>query len=167
MLALVQKLKMTGAVLAVVWLVVLAVPHPLVLAPDLTLTTIMGRQIDLKALHGKPAIVTFWATDCPSCIKEIPHLRGIYQEYQARGLVLIAVAMYYDPPSHVVAMSEAQHLPYSVALDLKGEAALAFGKVALTPTTFLIAPDGHIAKHYLGMFDFEDMRTAIDAFLKG
>ncbi|MDD5274444.1 MAG: TlpA family protein disulfide reductase, partial [Methylovulum sp.] len=60
-----------------------------------------------------------------------------------------------------------QRLPYAVALDVRGEAARAFGQVALTPTTFLIAPDGHVAKQYLGTFDIDEMRTALDTFLEG
>ena len=43
-------------------------------APDVTFTTITGKKIALKELRGKPVIVTFWATDCPACLKEIPAL---------------------------------------------------------------------------------------------
>jgi len=161
--------KLTGLFLAIIVIGLLAInmPHPLAAASELTLTTIIGQQIDLKALRGKPVIVTFWATDCPSCIKEIPHLLELYQAYHARGLELLAIAMYYDPPSHVLAMSEAQQLPYPVVLDLKADYARAFGQVALTPTTFLIAPDGRIALQYTGLFDDQAMRNAIDTFLKG
>ncbi len=42
--------------------------------PDTTFTTITGEHITLKALHGKPVLVTFWATSCASCVKEIPDL---------------------------------------------------------------------------------------------
>ena len=57
---------------------------------------------------------------------------------------MIAVAMYYDPPNHVVDMTKAKQLPYDVALDLKSELAQAFGDVMFTPSTFLIAPDGSV-----------------------
>ena len=161
--------KLTGLCLAIVVILLLAMnrPHSLVTAPELTVTTITGQRIDLKALRGKPVIVTFWATDCPSCIKEIPYLLELYQAYHVRGLELLAIAMYYDPPSHVLAMSEAQHLPYPVVLDLKADYAKAFGQVALTPTTFLIAPDGSIALQYIGLFDTQAMQNAIETFLKG
>ncbi|WP_366145444.1 TlpA disulfide reductase family protein [Methylovulum sp.] len=161
--------KLTGLCLAIAVILLLAMNRPQTLAtvPELTVTTITGQRIDLKTLRGKPVIVTFWATDCPGCIKEIPHLLELYQAYQARGLELLAIAMYYDPPSHVLAMSEARHLPYPVVLDLKADYAKAFGQVALTPTTFLIAPDGRIALQYIGLFDTQAMRTAIETFLKG
>lgn len=135
-------------------------------APDATFHTITGKRIDLKSLQGKPVIVTFWATDCRSCIEEIPHLRKLYQRYHPHGLEIIAVAMYYDPPSHVVAMTRAQEIPYDVALDLTAEHAKAFGDVRLTPTSFVIAPDGRIARREVGIFDLPDMKSRIEAMLK-
>ncbi|WP_019865845.1 peroxiredoxin family protein [Methylovulum miyakonense] len=167
MMAAARKLMGFCLAIALVWLVVAEMPRPLAVAPDLALTTITGKQIDLKALRGKPVVVTFWATDCPGCIKEIPHLIELYEDYHARGLELIAVAMYYDPPSHVVAMSEARQLPYPVVLDLKASYARAFGQVALTPTTFLVAPDGRIALQYTGLADNPALKNAIETFLKG
>lgn len=167
MSAIVRKLLGATLVIALIWLAMVQMPRPIASVPELTLTTLTGNKIDLKALRGKPVVVTFWATDCPSCIKEIPDLLELYQKYQARGLELIAIAMYYDPPSHVVAMSEARHLPYPVVLDLQADYAKAFGQVALTPTTFLIAPDGSIAKQYLGRFDGQEMQHAIETLLEG
>jgi peroxiredoxin len=136
-------------------------------APDVTFITISGGNIELKAQHGKPVIVTFWATDCPACIKEIPHLKELYNVYHNRGLEIIAVAMYYDPPNHVVAMTQAKQLPYDIALDLQGEHARAFGEVRLTPTTFLIAPDGTVNLKKTGSFDIHDMKNRIENMLKG
>ena len=136
-------------------------------APDVTFKTISGKDIALKAQQGKPVIVTFWATDCPGCIEEIPHLIELYNDFHSRGLEIIAVAMYYDPPNHVVAMSKARQLPYDIALDVQGEHARAFGEVRLTPTTFLIAPDGSVAMNKIGTFEIEDMKKRIENMLKG
>ncbi|MEF3074866.1 TlpA disulfide reductase family protein [Methylobacter sp. Wu1] len=136
-------------------------------APDATFTTITGKKIALNALRGKPVLVTFWATDCPGCMEEIPHLVDLYKNFHAQGLEIIAVAMYYDPPNHVVTMTKDKSLPYDVALDLQAEHAQAFGDVRLTPTTFLITPDGSIALQKIGAFDPDDMKTRIEALLKG
>ena len=136
-------------------------------APDVTFTTLTGEKIALNGLRGKPVIVTFWATDCPSCIEEIPDLIALYQQYHALGLEMIAVAMYYDPPNHVVDMTHAKQLPYNVALDLKSEHAKAFGGIMFTPYTFLIAPDGSVVKAEIGHFDLAKMKTTIESLLKG
>lgn len=144
-----------------------AINHASTKAPDVTFTTITGKKIALKAFRGKPVIVTFWATDCPGCIIEIPHFIDLYSQYHKQGLEIIAVAMYYDPPNHVVTMSQEKQLPYNVALDLKAEHAHAFGDVQLIPSTFLISPAGLIALKKTGAFDPVEMKTRIEALIKG
>lgn len=135
-------------------------------APNVTFTTITGKKIALKALRGKPVIVTFWATDCTPCVKEIPHLIELYRRHHDLGLEIIAVAMVYDPPSHVVSMTRDQRLPYDVVLDLSAGHARAFDDVNLTPTTFVIGPEGNIVEHTIGAFDPAKMNALIELILK-
>ncbi len=134
-------------------------------APNITLTTLSGQRIALHSWRGKAVLVTFWATDCPACITEIPDLKTLYQRYHRQGLEMIAIAMYYDPPSHVVAMSRAKQLPYPVALDLKSLHARAFGGVDFTPTTFLISPKGQIVSRITGALDLETIQQRIQTLL--
>jgi len=133
--------------------------------PNISVNTINGEKIALPSLKGKPSLITFWATDCPGCIKEIPHLKAIHADYAAKGVNIIAIAMKHDRPDHVIAMSKQKKLPYKVALDPMGDAAKAFGNVRLTPTTFLIAPDSSIVMQKLGVFDEQDMRQQLDKLL--
>jgi thiol-disulfide isomerase/thioredoxin len=71
-------------------------------APAVDFKIIDGRTLNLQQFTGQPVLVVFWATTCPSCIKEIPHLSGLYEELAPRGLEIIAVAMAYDPPNQVM-----------------------------------------------------------------
>ncbi len=134
-------------------------------APDIHLQTLDGKSISLLSLRGRPTLLTFWATDCPGCLKEIPHLKKLHHDFSDDGLTVIAVAMSFDKPSNVIAMTKEKQLPYVIAFDLQGDAAKAFGDVRLTPTNFLIAPDGRIALHKIGEFDVPDMRARIQSFL--
>ncbi|MGR9036031.1 MAG: peroxiredoxin family protein [Gammaproteobacteria bacterium] len=118
-------------------------------APNVTFTTITGKHMAVNELRGRPVIITFWATDCPACIKEIPLLVEWYRRYHEKGLEIIAVAMFYDPPSRVVGMAKAKDLPYDVALDFSAGHARAFGNVDLTPTTFLVDPEGKIIERII------------------
>jgi peroxiredoxin len=135
--------------------------------PETTFTTITGEQIVLKTLRGKPVLVTFWATSCPSCVKEIPHLIALYDRFHPQGFEIIAITMAYDPPSHVVAMTKERKLPYHVVLDVTSGHAKAFGRIWATPTTLLISPDGAIAKREVGAFDLTEMESRIEHLLKG
>jgi peroxiredoxin len=135
-------------------------------APRAVFTTITGKKIALEDLRGKPVIVTFWATDCPACIEEIPYWTALYRQFHDRGLELIAVSMYYDPPSHVVGMAQAGRLPYDVALDLTGEQARAFGNVELIPTTFVIDLAGRIVERKTGAADPDNLTSLIKKLLE-
>jgi peroxiredoxin len=134
-------------------------------APDAVFTTIQGEKIVLKNLRGKPVLVTFWATDCPSCVKEVNDFIELYQQFHAQGLEIIAVAMYYDPPNHVVEMTQAKQIPYHVALDLQAKHAYDFGQIQLTPTTLLINPQGLIVLRKTGRFELADMQQRIQQLL--
>lgn len=145
------------AVAVWLWLV----PSGLNQAPAVTLKTIQGEEFALKKLRGQPVLVTFWATTCSTCMKEIPHLIELHETYRERGLSIFAVAMPYDPPNQVIEFARARELPYKIALDVEGDAVQAFGDVMLTPTTFLIAPDGRVVVHKVGQFDTEVMHKRI------
>jgi len=136
-------------------------------APDVTFKTLTGKQIPLKALKGKPVLVTFWATNCPSCLQEIPLLIHLYQKYHPHGLEIIAVTMADNPPNLVVEMAKARQIPYHIALDIRSDLAKAFNDVNLIPHTFLISPDGTIALNQLGLFDIEIIKRRVEHYLSG
>jgi peroxiredoxin len=136
-------------------------PAGLKASPDISLLTIDGEQLQLASLRGKPLLVTFWATTCPGCIREMPHLIELYEELSPLGLEIIGIAMYYDPPNQVLAMRNTRNIPYPVVLDIHAEAARAFGNVQLTPTSFLIAPDGRIVYQKLGKMSMAKLRQDI------
>jgi len=140
-------------------------PLGLVKAPELTVNTIKGQTLDLKQFRGKPLLITFWATTCPGCIKEMPHLIELYNEFSPQGFEIIGIAMSYDPPNHVVQLAKNRQIPYPIALDIDGHAARIFGNVSLTPTHFLISPDGIIVQHKIGEMNIPDLRTQIKSML--
>jgi peroxiredoxin len=130
-------------------------------APDAVFKTISGESIHLAELKGKPVLVTFWATDCASCIAEIPELIRLHDQYAASGLTIIAVAMYYDPPNRVVEFSQSRQLPYPVALDPNAEHAVAFGNIQFTPTSFLIDRNGLVVMQKTGRFNLSTVQEQL------
>ena len=140
-------------------------PAGLKWAPDVTFTTLQGKRISMDGLRGRPVLVTFWATTCPGCLKEMPHLVELYEELGNGRFELIGVAMSYDPPNRVLELTTERQLPYPIALDLDGTLAAAFGDVMLTPTSFLIDPDGRIIRHRIGEMDMSELRREIDNLL--
>ena len=129
-------------------------PSGLQPAPDIEFTTMDGKKIDLKTLKGKPVLVTFWATSCPGCIKEMPDLAKMKQALGDR-FELVAVSMDYDPAEQVQKFIKSNPYPFTFVMDTDGQIAKAFGDVKLTPTSFLIAPNGKIVYRQVGEVQFE------------
>jgi peroxiredoxin len=136
------------------------------IAPEISLNIIDGRKIELQSLKGKPLLVTFWATTCATCVKEMPHLIELYDELGKDKFEIIAIAMSYDPPNRVIELSERKNIPYPVALDIDGNAAEAFGNIQVTPTSFLIDSNGNVVQKKTGEINIEALRTKVKALLK-
>ena len=48
---------------------------------EMNWTTFDGKVQKLKDFPGKVVILDFWATYCPPCIEEIPHLKELKSRY--------------------------------------------------------------------------------------
>jgi len=131
-------------------------------APGVTFTSIKGEKIGPAELRGRVVLVNFWATDCPTCVKEMPRLVETYTRFQPQGFEVIAVAMRHDPPNYVLNYSEKNALPFKVALDPLGELAKAFDNVKLTPTTIVIDKRGNVVTRILGEPDFAKLDALIE-----
>ncbi len=62
-------------------------------APNFSGHTIQNESINSVALLGKNILLTFWATWCVPCIKELPYLKQINEEYNKDNFVIVAVSL--------------------------------------------------------------------------
>ncbi len=135
-------------------------------APAISYTLLDGtKQTSAEALKGKVVLVNFWATSCTTCVKEMPELVATHQKYKDKGFETLAVAMSYDPPAYVASFAESRQLPFKVAIDNTGEIARQYGKVQLTPTTFVLNRKGEIVKRYVGEPDFQQLHLLLEKLL--
>ena len=124
--------------------------------PAATFTLLSGQKLSTSDLKGKVYLVNFWATDCETCIKEMPQMVDTFNRYKGQGLEFVAVAMQYDAPMYVVNYAQTRKLPFKVAMD-DGSAAKQFGNVQMTPTTFVVDKNGTILKRYVGEPQFAEL----------
>jgi thiol-disulfide isomerase/thioredoxin len=119
-------------------------------APDFALSSPDGRTVTLSGQKGRVVLVNFWATWCDSCKEELPALQEIQRTQAGDRFELIAVAVD-DDPAKVAPFAASHGMSFQILYtDRKTEAAYA---VRMLPTSYLIAPDGTIARRYVGPLD--------------
>ncbi len=128
-------------------------------APKIEIKTANGEVLNL-ALPKKPVLVNFWATTCPGCVMEMPKLAEMKQRLGDR-FELVAVSMNYDPEEQVQKFIQSHQYPFTFIMDKEGKIAQAFGGIQLTPTSFLIAPNGKIVYQKIGEVDFAQVEARI------
>ena len=133
---------------------------------NLNLITISGEKITSQQLLGKITLINFWATDCPGCINEMPGLIETYNQYKDQGLEVIAVAMYYDPPSRVISFTKNNNLPFPVVLDTNKDIISKFNNVKLTPTSIILDKNGYVINTIIGEIDFNEFNKNLINLLK-
>ncbi len=129
---------------------------------NIVFTTIHGKEISMRSLRGKVVLVSFWATDCKSCVKEMPDLIKTYQQYQPKGLEIIAIAMPYDPPAQVVNFVTQKDIPFPVMHDSYAEMSEKFGGVKLTPTAYIYNKEGKRIQRAIGALNFTKLHALLD-----
>jgi len=122
-------------------------------------------QARFPELRGKVAVVNFWATWCPECVKETPRMVEAHRKFSARGYETIAVAVR-DQPARVAEFASQRALPYKVVLDESGEISRSFGNIRVTPTTFLIGRDGRVLRRYVGEPKWEEFDRLVERALE-
>lgn len=123
-------------------------------APDFTLKDMSGNDISLSSFKGKPVLLNFWATWCPYCRRERPHLNELYKAYREKGLIILSVA---TDQSAVRVKEFLKHTPadFIVLSDNSGSAASLYNVGGL-PTSYLIDHEGIIKQRFMGFREWTD-----------
>jgi thiol-disulfide isomerase/thioredoxin len=127
--------------------------------PSLQVATLDGSTFDLASQRGKWVIVNFWATWCSPCIKEMPDISQFVAS--RHDVSAIGLAFGGEEKSDVVAFLEKHPVKYPVADVPLESPPKDFGAPKGLPTTFLIAPDGSIARKFTGPVTSGDLEKAI------
>ena len=117
--------------------------------PTLKVTTLDGKPYDLAAQRGKWVIVNFWATWCVPCIKEMPDISRFVSAHQDKvGAIGLA---YEDSDKADIQAFLAKHpVSYPIAQVTLDKPLKEFDEPRGLPTTWLIGPDGKVARRFVG-----------------
>jgi len=95
----------------------------------------------------------------------MPKMIDTYRKFAPRGYEMVAVAVQSDHPNSVADFTRRRALPFKVALDGNGDIARQFGRVSITPTSFLIDKQGRVLKEYIGEPDWAEFHTLVEKAL--
>jgi len=128
-------------------------------APDFSLPDGNGDTVSLSALKGNWVVLYFYPRDnTPGCTKEACSFRDAYGNFQSNNVVVLGISTD-DAKSHTK-FSTKFDLPFPLLTDADGQMATTYdsyglkkfmGKeyMGISRNTFIIDPDGQIAKVYL------------------
>jgi thiol-disulfide isomerase/thioredoxin len=138
-------------------------------APDFTLKTPAGKEVQLSRLRGKVVLVDFWASWCKPCKKELPELDKLAKAYKAAGQPVEIIAINIDNDranaDKFLKSARVQHL--TVLLDPGGTSAELY-EPATMPTSYVVDKKGivkHVNVGYVGG-DEKKYKKQIDALLE-
>jgi peroxiredoxin len=121
--------------------------------PSVQLKDVNGKTVHTEKLNngGKPFIISFFATWCKPCLRELEAISEVYDEWQEEtGVKLIAVSI--DDAQNSLKVGpevKAKGWEYEVLLDPNGDFKRALG-VNLIPAVFIIDKNGKIAHSRTG-----------------
>lgn len=125
------------------------------MAPDFSLKTLDGKEAKLSDYRGQKVILNFWATWCPPCKAEIPHMEKYYKNHAKKDHVeILAVNLTKSDKdeNYIKDFIKSYDMTYPVLLDTEGEQQKQY-EIVTIPTTFIIDTKGVIQKKIVGPMD--------------
>jgi len=122
-----------------------------------------GGSLKLADYKGKVILLNFWGTWCAPCRMEMPALIALQQDYRAKGLVILGIAVE-DTPEAVKAYAAEAKINYPLAMSQE-DFEDAYGPMVGLPMSFFIARDGSICKKHLGPITKADAENEIKSLM--
>ena len=121
-----------------------------------------GRRVRLEDLRGQVVVLDFWATYCPPCREEIPHLVKLQKQYGPKGFKVIGLNVGGDEDRpKVPEFVKLYGIQYQLAEPDPETVRLFFGADDSIPQTFVLDRRGRLVRHFVG-YDSE-VASELDA----
>ena len=133
------------------------------IAPDFSLPSLDGKNVQLSDFAGQVVVVNLWATWCPPCRAEMPMLNVYYEAFRDEGVTILAVNSEEDAPT-VKQFMQTHGFSMPVLLDSQSDVFALYQATGL-PTTVVIDREGRIQHVHTGEITAKQLDAAIRPLL--
>tara|TARA_B100000214_G_scaffold93176_1_gene64467 strand:+ start:6001 stop:6492 length:492 start_codon:yes stop_codon:yes gene_type:complete len=127
--------------------------------PNTVVKTLKGSNFNIKNIenNGNPIVISFWATWCKPCKKELNNIAELYEDWQDETNVKLVAISIDDSRSmmRVAPYINASDWEYEIYLDPNGDFKRAMG-VSTIPHTFLLNENKEIVWQHQGYIDGDE-----------
>ena len=119
--------------------------------PAFRLKDLKGKKVHIKDLKGKVVMISFWATWCVPCKRELDDLAKIYKKHKKDGLEVLAIAT--DGPetfSEIRGVVKRHRWPFPILPDKEGEATSVLNPRGTVPYSMYVDRHGRLAHDHEG-----------------
>jgi len=131
--------------------------------PPQTFGLFDGTEATFADFEGKPLVINFWASWCPSCVAELPHFEAAHQalggDVQFLGLANA------DDRSRGLDLIRDTGVTYALGDDPTGELFRELEGIAM-PTTIFVSPDGKIVETFAGQLNESALIERVEKLLR-
>jgi len=128
--------------------------------PALSIKTLNGDTFDLAKQSGKWVIVNYWATWCSPCLKELPDISAFVAAHKDK-VAAIGLDFEDSEKDDIEKFLQKHPLSYPVAQVDIDNPPKDFDTPKGLPNTYVVAPDGHVAKAFMGPITTKDLEAVI------
>ncbi|HWG37314.1 MAG TPA: TlpA disulfide reductase family protein [Terriglobales bacterium] len=133
-------------------------PQPGSIVPDFALTLRNGQHASLATYRGKVLVLNFWASWCPPCVQETPALNALAAQFPQGRVVVLGVSIDQDPVAYQTFLDRFS-VRFPTAREPSQRLMHRYGTMQI-PETYIIAPDGRLARKLVSVGDFASPEMA-------
>ena len=130
-------------------------------AIDFELETRSGDTLRLYDNGGKPTLINFWASWCPPCKEEMPHIQKAYEAYGDKVNFFMVDLTFNDNLEKMNEYIEENGFTFPVLLDKTGDVMMDY-EVMVIPTTYFVNADNIITHTVMGPMTTEHIQSIMD-----